>query len=186
MSIFLTSDLHLCHNREFIYGPRGFTNVEDHDETIVRNWNNVVSSEDDVYILGDLMLNDNENGIKLLKQLNGRKHIILGNHDTAIRERLYLEEGICVEPPKWADILHYKGYHFYLSHFPAMTGNLEKESLKQVTINLFGHTHQKEQFYQDIPFMFHVGLDSNNNTPVLLDNIIELCKAKVIECQGML
>ena len=186
MSIFLTSDLHLCHSREFIYGPRGFTNVKDHDETIVHNWNNVVSPEDDVYILGDLMLNDNENGIKLLKQLNGRKHIILGNHDTAIRERLYLEENICVEPPKWADILHYKGYHFYLSHFPAMTGNLEKESLKQVTINLFGHTHQKEKFYQDIPFMFHVGLDSNNNTPVLLDNIIELCKAKVIECKGML
>ena len=186
MSIFLTSDLHLCHNREFIYGPRGFTNVKDHDETIVRNWNNVVCPEDDVYILGDLMLNDNENGIELLKQLNGRKHIILGNHDTTVRERLYLEEGICVEPPNWADMLHYKGYHFYLSHFPAMTGNLEKESLKQVTINLFGHTHQKEQFYQDIPFMFHVGLDSNNNTPVLLDNIIELCKAKVIECKGML
>lgn len=132
------------------------------------------------------MLNDNENGIKLLKQLNGRKHIILGNHDTAIRERLYIEENICVEEPKWADVIHYKGYHFFLSHFPSMTANLEKESLKQVTINLFGHTHQKAKFYNDIPFMFHVGMDSNNNTPILLDDIIEMCNEKVTECKEML
>lgn len=186
MSIFLTSDLHLCHDRAFIFGPRGFKTVEDHDITICENWNNIIQPEDEVYILGDLMLNNNIAGINMLKCLNGRKHIILGNHDTPTREKLYVEEGICEEPPKWADMIHYKGYHFFLSHFPSMTANLEKESLKQVTINLFGHTHQREKFYNDIPFMFHVGMDSNNNTPVLLDDIIEMCKQKVIECKEML
>lgn len=186
MSIFLTSDLHLCHNREFLFKPRGFDSIADHDITICANWNSAVQPEDDVYILGDLMLNDNRRALNMLKCLNGRKHIILGNHDTPTRIRAYIEENICVEEPKWADVIHYKGYHFFLSHFPSMTANLEKESLKQVTINLFGHTHQKKKFYNDIPFMFHVGMDSNDNTPVLLDDIIEMCKQKVIECKEML
>lgn len=175
MAVYLTSDLHLCHNREFIFGPRGFDNITDHDITICENWNSVVQPEDDVYILGDLMLNDNVRAINMLKCLNGRKHIILGNHDTPARERLYLEENIAVDV-KWADMLHYKGYHFFLSHFPSYTGNIEKETLKQMTINLFGHTHQKENFYQGLPCMYHVGLDSHDCYPVLLDNIIEECK----------
>lgn len=186
MSIFLTSDLHLCHDREFLFKPRGFDSIADHDITICANWNTVVQPEDDVYILGDLMLNDNRRALNMLKCLNGRKHIVLGNHDTPTRIKAYVEEGICVEEPKWADVIHYKGYHFFLSHFPSMTANLEKENLKQVTINLFGHTHQNKKFYNDIPFMFHVGMDSNNNTPVLLDDIIEMCKQKVIECKEML
>ena len=59
-----------------------------------------------------------------------------------------------------------------------MTGNLEAESLHQCMINLFGHTHQQFNFYQDMPFMYHVGCDSHNNTPVLLDDIIDEIKAK--------
>ena len=184
--IFYISDLHFGHANIIRHSNRPFRSVDDMDKALIENWNNVVSPEDDIYILGDLMLNDNENGIKLLKQLNGRKHIILGNHDTPSRIRAYVEENICVEEPKWADVIHYKGYHFFLSHFPSMTANLEKESLKQVTINLFGHTHQKEKFYNDIPFMFHVGMDSNNNTPILLDDIIEMCNEKVTECKEML
>lgn len=35
--IYVTSDLHLGHDREFIYGPRSFSNVTEHDETIVKD-----------------------------------------------------------------------------------------------------------------------------------------------------
>ena len=82
--------------------------------------------------------------------------------------------------------LEYNGYHFYLSHYPTFTANLEKESLKKCTINLYGHTHQKSNFYNDIPFMYHVGVDSHNCTPVLLDDIIAECEAKVVECKKQL
>ena len=87
-----------------------------------------------------------------------------------------------VDEIRWADMLNYKGYHFYLSHFPTLTGNLEKESLKQCTCNLFGHTHQTTNFHLDMPFMYHVGVDSHNCYPVSLDDIIQEMKAKVIEC----
>ena len=67
-----------------------------------------------------------------------------------------------------------------------MTANLEKEHLTQCMINLFGHTHSKQKFYNDIPFMYNVSMDANNNTPVSIEDIIESCKAKVIECKSFL
>jgi calcineurin-like phosphoesterase family protein len=49
-------------------------------------------------------------------------------------------------------------------------------------INIYGHTHQSKPFYNDIPFMFHVGLDSNGNKPVLLDDAIEIMKQETMKC----
>lgn len=183
--IWLTSDLHFCHNRGFLYEPRGFTNVWDMNQAIVDNWNNVVNMGDTVYVLGDIMLNDNSLGIQLLKGLKGDIHIILGNHDTDVRAALYAE---CwnVKEVALAAKIKYKGYHFFMTHYPCMTANLEKESLKQCTCNLYGHTHQKTNFYQDIPFMYHVGVDSHNCSPVLLDDIISEMEMKVQECKAQL
>lgn len=183
--IWFTSDLHFCHDRGFIFEPRGFENVESHNEEIVRKWNEVVADEDTVYVLGDIMLNDNVKGIELFNQLKGMKKIIIGNHDTSTRVALY---GACPNTIVlgYADVIKYKGYHFYLSHYPTLTSNLEKESLKQCMINLFGHTHQQINFHNDIPFMYHVGVDSHDCYPVDIDTIIEDCKAKVSECEEML
>lgn len=174
--IYLTSDLHFGHNKEFLYVPRGFASIEEHDETIIKNWNEIIDNNDDIFVLGDLMLNDNELGLERLRCLNGNLHIIRGNHDTDIRMSLYKEAGFHVIG--CADIFHYRRYHFYLSHFPTLTANLEKESLHQCTLNLYGHTHQKTNFYEDRPYMYHVGLDSHNCYPVLLDDIIEEMKIK--------
>ena len=181
--IWITSDWHFCHDREFVYKPRGFNNIEERDETIVKNHNTVVDPNDDVYVLGDLMLGDNEKAKQYIEQLNGKIHIIRGNHCTDKRwNEIYPTISNVVEMCGWAHMLNYRKYHFLLSHFPTMTGNLEKESLHQCTLNLFGHTHQKDKFYEDRPYMYNVSLDANNNTPVLLDDIIEKMKEKAKEC----
>ena len=188
-AIYLTSDLHFNHDREFVWGARGFCCVNEMNEAIIERWNAIVAPEDDVYVLGDLCLGGagmNAPNQHLIEMLNGKIHIILGNHDTAARIEMYRFCKNVVEEPKYADMLHYKGYHFYMSHFPTLTANLEKESLKQCTICLFGHTHQKDPFYQDIPFMFNVGMDAHNCTPVLLDDAIEMMKNKVQECKEQL
>ena len=75
--IYLTSDLHFCHDKSFLYEPRGFNSIEEHDENIIKNWNNIITPDDEVYLLGDVMLNDNVKGLNCLKQLNGKIHIIL-------------------------------------------------------------------------------------------------------------
>ena len=89
MSIYFLSDTHFCHDRDFIYSPRGFKNVTEMNSAIIKNWNNVINYDDDVYILGDIMLNDNIEGLKCLESLKGKIHIIIGNHDTDARIKSY-------------------------------------------------------------------------------------------------
>ena len=179
--IYFTSDLHFCHDREFLFKPRGFSTIEDMNQAVVENWNNVINETDDVYVLGDLMLNDNDEGMRLLSSLKGNIHIILGNHDTNTRIKLY-KELPNVKEIVYATIIKYNKYRFYLSHYPTYTGNLENGHLSEMLINLYGHTHQKTNFYNDMPFMYHIGLDSHNNTPVSVEEVIEDCRNKVKEC----
>lgn len=183
--IFLTSDLHMGHDREFIWKVRGYESVSAMNTAQVQKWNSIIEDEDDVYILGDVILGDTSN-IEFIKQLKGRIHIVLGNHDTATREKMYRELPGVVEVAEIGIRLKYKKHHFVLTHYPMLTGNLERESLKQMTLNLYGHTHQTSNFYNDMPFMYHVGVDSHNGYPVLLDDIIEEMYAKVKECVAFL
>lgn len=184
MAIFLTSDMHFGHDREFIWKARGYSSIEEMNEDYIEKWNSIVSDEDEVYILGDLMLGDPSN-IEYIKRLKGKFHIVFGNHDTATRQKLYADLPNVVEM-NWAIMLNYRKYHFFMTHFPCMTGNLERESLHQMTLNLYGHTHQITNFFEDRPYMYHVGVDSHHGYPVNLDVIIDAMKAKVEECKSFL
>jgi calcineurin-like phosphoesterase family protein len=179
--IFLTSDTHWGHDREFLWGPRGCKNIQEHNDWVGQRFLSVLEPDDDLYILGDLMLGDNSIGMEYLRRLPCRIHIVRGNHDTDTRWELYKTLPNVVE---MADVIRLKHgkYRFYLSHYPTLTGNLESEHLTQMEINLYGHTHQQTNFFKDMPFMYHVGVDSHDCLPVLLDDIIEECKAKVREC----
>lgn len=180
--IYLTSDLHFGHDRSFLYEPRGFKNIIEHDEAIISNWNSVITNEDIVYILGDCMLNNNEHGMDCLRQLSGKKFIVPGNHDTDNRRKLYEEVEFLTLLPE-AIRLTYKKYHFFLCHYPVMTGNLEKEHPRQMTLCLCGHTHSKAKFYNDLPYIYNVALDAHDNKPVSLDQIIEDMKNKFRTCK---
>jgi len=91
-NIYFCSDIHFGHRRGFLYEPRGFISIEEHDAAIIENWNKVVKYNDCVFLLGDLMLNNNENGIKKLNMLNGTIYYIRGNHDSNARCVLYKEQ----------------------------------------------------------------------------------------------
>ena len=186
--IYVTSDWHLCHDRSFIYTPRGFNSVEEMNTEIIKRHNSIVTNEDEVYVLGDCCLGGAESLDKsktLIETFKGKLHIICGNHCTPKRIEIYKTCHNVVEVV-YATSFNYKGYHFYLSHFPTLTANLEKESLKQCTICLFGHTHSTDLFYNDIPFMYNVAQDAHECYPVLLDDAIEQMKLKVKECKAQL
>lgn len=174
--IYFTSDLHFCHDRDFIYTPRGAKSVEHMNQMIVENWNKTVQQNDIVYILGDITLMDDEKGIHLYNRLNGTKYILFGNHDTTARRKLYAEQPNTIVVG-YADTLKYKGFNFYMSHYPTITTNGDDDKpLTRHVINLFGHTHQTDNFYNGIPYIYHVGLDSHNNTPVSIDEVIKDCQ----------
>ena len=180
-NIFATSDLHLGHDRAFVWGARGFKSIEEHDAEIIKRWNEVVTAEDDVYILGDLMLGDNAHGIHCLSQLNGKLHILTGNHCTAARQKLYHTLENMVEFCGCATTIKYQKKQLYLSHYPTITSNMEANP-HQAVFNLYGHTHQTTNFYNGQPFMYHVGVDSHNCYPVLLDDIITEIKNEINAC----
>ena len=172
--IWLSSDLHLGHDRNFIWEPRGFKSVYEMNEAIVENWNSTVSEYDDIYLLGDVLLGDSEENIKYLKQLKGNIHITRGNHDSTNRIELYKKCWNVVEVNE-GKFLNYHHYHFYLSHYPCLCGNYDEDKpLKAKMISLAGHYHTKDKFCDmDRGLIYHVELDAHGNKPVLLDTIIE-------------
>jgi len=179
--IFLTSDTHFGHIKEFLYGPRGFESSLEHDEAVIRNWNSVVGPDDDIYHLGDVMLGDNEYGMKCLNRLNGNIHLVLGNHDTDARIELYESCPNIVEIVHAAQIKYKKNY-FFLCHYPVITANYDdQKAWAKHLINLHGHTHSQNTFFNNNPYMYNVALDAHNNFPVLIDDIIEEVKQKKME-----
>lgn len=171
--IFVTSDTHFGHNKEFLYEPRGFNSIQEHDEKIIENWNRIIDIYDDVYHLGDVMLGDNEHGLECLKRLKGRVHIILGNHDTDSRVKLYRSSWNVVEVDK-AITLKWKGFRFHLTHYPTITSNHDDDKpVEKKIINLCGHTHTQHSFKDwDIAPIYHAELDAHSCYPVSLDEII--------------
>jgi len=180
--IYVTSDLHFCHNKEFLYEPRGFKNIYEHDKTIVNNWNQKVDDDDLVIVLGDIMLKNNESGCYYFNQLKGNKIIILGNHDTDARQEFYpnLRGVLSI---KYADMFKYGGYNFFLSHYPSITSeHTYTKPLSHRIINLCGHTHIADKFADwDKGYIYHCELDAHNNYPIDIEDIIRDLEEKVNE-----
>lgn len=173
--IYFTSDLHMMHNKDFLFKPRGFSNERDMCEALVENWNNIVKPDDIVYDLGDIALSDIQEAAKYIKKLNGKHMWIRGNHDSDNKVDYLMD--YCWDKLYfigWADILKDGKFRFYMSHYPTLTANYSSDKhFNQNIINLHAHTHQKTNFLNPTnPFMYHVGLDSHNCTPVHIDEIL--------------
>ena len=172
--IFFTSDTHFGHQPEFLWKPRGFSSVEEMDEAIIENWNKVVKPNDIVYHLGDTMLNDNVYGLECFKRLNGQIFLIYGNHDSDARKNLLFTELSGKMLGGWyAWLIKYNKLSIYMSHYPTLTANYDEKHFNQHVLSLHGHTHQRTNWLDlKNPFLYHVGLDSHNNTPVHIDEVI--------------
>ena len=78
---FYISDLHFGHQNAIVFDQRPFSTVEEMDETIITLWNRRVTDDDDVYIIGDFAFRNQKPEEWYLSRLNGRKNLIIGNHD---------------------------------------------------------------------------------------------------------
>lgn len=169
-NIWITSDTHLGHDRDFIWKPRGFNSVDEMNNEIVKRWNEKVQPEDIIYHLGDIMLGDNEVGESLLKQLNGNIRFIIGNHDTNSRIKIYEKYG---EILGYATVIKYKKQTFYLSHYPTLTANFDDIGKGTVMANLCGHSHTLNKFSDmNKGVIYHCEMEAHNCYPILLDNVI--------------
>lgn len=77
----MIADTHFGHKKviEFEKDARPFATIEEHDEELVRRWNQTVSKKDTVWCLGDMVFGRDH--LPILGRLNGNKKLVMGNHD---------------------------------------------------------------------------------------------------------
>ena len=79
--IYYIADMHFGHTNVIRFDNRPFADTEQMDEVLIQNWNERVTADDTVYVLGDAFWKNEENSIRIMQQLQGHKHLIQGNHD---------------------------------------------------------------------------------------------------------
>ena len=171
--IFFTSDTHFGHSKIIDYCKRPFSSIEEHDKTLIQNWNNVVGQDDTVFHLGDFAYGNSQFVSNIIKQLNGNIILIKGNHDLRnMNPTLY---NMFSDAVYQARILIDK-QTVYLNHFPFLCFehgdiNLYKDNY---SIQLFGHVHSGPLTSSEdtsrlnilLPTQYDVGVDNNNFTPI--------------------
>lgn len=180
--LYITSDTHFCHAKNFLWEPRGFKCVKDMNETIVEHWNNVVNRGDKVYHLGDIALTDTNAAIPYIKRLNGHIIWIRGNHDSDNRINAILAECPNIEMlsyydwnASWATVIRDGKWRYYLSHYPTLTGNHEEW---RKVVNLCGHSHTQDRWADWDKMCYHVEMDAHDCYPISLDQIKAEIKVK--------
>lgn len=119
--------LHFGH--KWMAQHRGFQDEFYHDEKIVEEWNNMIHKKDLTFILGDVTM-ENPDYFYHLDRLNGRKIVVLGNHDLHQHARKLLEYVESV-----AGMIDYKG--FCLTHAP-----IHPNELPRYKGNIHAHIHE--------------------------------------------
>lgn len=173
--IYFTSDLHLGHKRMLEYRP--FKALYEMDNTIIRNWNTVVDPKDVVYILGDFSFYSRDKTIELLKNLNGHKILIKGNHDKDKRVLGAFNEVYDLKKIKVPDndvprntqeivLCHYAMRIWDKKHFGSW--------------HLYGHSHGNMPEDPNSK-SFDVGVDAWNYFPISYEQVKEKMKTKGFE-----
>lgn len=126
------ADLHFGHRNILTFNQsdgtklRDFPDIQTHDDTLVNNWNSLVSPKDRIYVLGDVAFNNRN--IETVARCNGRKVLVRGNHDE-LKLSKYSQffddiRGIVVK----------RG--FVLTHVP-----VHPDCLARWGVNIHGHLH---------------------------------------------
>ena len=185
--IWITSDTHFGHNKEFIYKARGFNSLDEMESFIIKDWQKV-QDDDIVYVLGDFFLGDDYAKInEILSKLKGKIYLLRGNHDTDAKMQYYTEvwggKIKRVEHPD--DPIKYNGKVFMLSHYRMVTGSLETNP-KHCVFNLHGHEHTKNIFFEERPYFYNVCMDAHGCKLISLDSVCDDIDNKIEDCLSYL
>ena len=138
---FVIADTHFFGKNIMKYENRPFNTVEEMNNTFIHNWNSAVTKDDTVYMLGDFFDFDNctySQADDIVKKLNGKIVLILGNHDRNYVDFYRSQSNIIVEEnPIIVD------KYFMLSHEPMYV------TVNSPYANIFGHVHSNPM-YRDV------------------------------------
>lgn len=145
--------------------------MEEMDTALLENWRRRVSDDDTVYILGDLMFFC-KNPEHYLRQLTGRKHLIVGNHDKVWRKKVRAEDYFESIQPMLE--IRIDGRNMTLCHYPMMT----REGASEGSYLIYGHIHNntKDVYWPLLSQMenaLNAGVEINGYMPVTFEEMVE-------------
>lgn len=177
MAVFFTSDLHLGHESVLTIRPQ-FSNIDEHDEFLIEKWNKKVNKKDEVYILGDLSFRSANHISFYLSRLNGKKHLIVGNHDGHWMKKISdMKEYF--ESVDYLRTLKFEKKQVTLCHYPMLEWPGSRYVESGTSFLIHGHIHNEtnSEVYRYIkqyqPHAFNAGVDINGFEPVSFEELKE-------------
>ena len=195
--IWLTSDTHFAHRNSMRYCGRPFLTVERCDNAMIKNWNAIVKPEDTIYHLGDVAMHTVPMK-RILPQLNGKKILIVGNHDfiydyfTKTRGQKFTDKMVVEYKAAGFSEIYLSGYEISvkdplvgldipirLSHFPTKNAydphhqdkHDNSKPIDDGKLNICGHVHQN---WLKRGNNVNAGVDVWDFKPISIDSIISL------------
>lgn len=162
---FFIADTHFGHEAMIRFENRPFENTADMEAKLIQNWNETVGEEDRVFVLGDFAFGDKEEVTRLCQALNGKKTLVLGNHDHQSPE-WYRSCGFD-EASAWPIII--EGF-WILSHEPLYI------NANMPYANIYGHVHSNPTYKDYCSQSICVCVERIDYRPVNFEEI----KAKVL------
>lgn len=170
--VFFTSDTHFGHENVIKYSNRPFNNKDEMDRAMIENWNSRVGPNDLVYHLGDVFFHKEDRALSIIKQLNGQKFLVYGNHDKTIKRSEALKSQF-VQTCDYHEI-SIEGQDIVLCHYPMLTWNKSSHG----SWHLHGHCHHNLKY----PFkmkILDVGVDGPeyNYSPLSFNDVSKRLKS---------
>ncbi len=173
--IFFTADHHFGHENIIKFCNRPFKDAKEMNEVLIQRWNEKIKPNDMVYHLGDVALTYKENLATILDQLNGKIHLIVGNHEGAALQNkkrfqwvkeyyeLKVKDSDCANGVQRIMLFHYA----MRTWRGAGRGNW----------HLYGHSHGN---LSDDPnaLAFDVGVDCHDFYPLSYEEVKEIMSRK--------
>lgn len=165
------SDTHFGHQNVLAFDNRPFSDIEEMDRQMMSLWNETVGKDDDIYILGDFCFRSRNAPSWYLERLNGRKHLIQGNHD-----KLLLNDPQSIALLESVDKMRFvqdSGQKLVLCHFPVAEWN----GFRKGAWHIYGHIHARPdgagQYMRSLERALNAGCMVNDYRPVTFQELVE-------------
>lgn len=166
---FFISDTHFGHENIIRYCNRPFSSAAEMNDVMVEKWNAVVKPNDVVYHLGDVYFKMHDQVIlSLLRSLNGKKRLVVGNHDFANKRMtgILLE---CFDKVKYWYRMPKEG--IILTHVPLHSQQISEAG--QFDMNVHGHIHDHDS---PTDRHFNVSVERTDYAPMHIEDILSVRK----------
>ncbi|MCI8973281.1 MAG: hydrolase [Lachnospiraceae bacterium] len=168
--IYFTADLHFYHEKIIKHTKRPYHTVDEMNKSLIKRWNDKISYDDEVYILGDFTLKGAEAASAILYSLKGKKHLIRGNHDCFVDSGGF-DRSLFASVQDYME-LTCQNTQFVLFHYPI----LEWHGFGKGAVMLHGHQHNHKEYNIDNKkssiLRYDVGVDANDMSSVSMEELI--------------